>query len=80
MESAAYESYALPLKRALTTGGGKGWRRGYLLRLSCSFPDGSQAHGVGEIASLAGVYSLYSRALLTTCCACLPERIFTAAY
>ena len=55
VKRAAYKPYALPLKSQLTTGRADCARRGFLLQLTCSLPDGSQAHGVGEIAPLAGL-------------------------
>ena len=52
---ASYQSYALPLKRGLTTGSTDRTRPGFLLHLTCSALDGSEARGVGEVAPLAGL-------------------------
>ena len=57
VKRAAYRPYALPLKSQLTTGSTDRARRGFLLHLTCSLPDGSQVFGVGEIAPLAGLPS-----------------------
>jgi len=57
VKRAAYRPYALPLKSQLTTGSTDCARRGFLLQLTCSLPDGSQALGVGEVAPLAGLLS-----------------------
>ena len=54
IDRAAYEPYVLPLSKGLTTGSADSSRRGFLLRISCSLSDGSEAYGVGEIAPLPG--------------------------
>ena len=55
VDRASYQAYALPLKRGLTTGSTASTRPGFLLHLTCSALDGSEARGVGEIAPLAGL-------------------------
>ena len=56
VKRAVYEPYALPLKSLLTTGGTDRLRRGFLLHLTCSLPDGLEACGTGEVAPLAGLF------------------------
>lgn len=58
VQTAAYEPYALPLKSQLTTGATDSFRRGFLLHLTCSLPDGLEARGTGEVAPLAGLLPL----------------------
>ena len=55
VDRASYQAYALPLKRGLTTGSTASTRPGFLLHLTCSALDGSEAQGVGEVAPLAGL-------------------------
>ena len=68
VDRASYQAYALPLKRGLTTGSQDRTRPGFLLHLTCSALDGSEAQGVGEIAPLAG---LQNAAALILCFACV---------
>ena len=55
VDRASYQAYALPLIRGLTTGSTDSTRPGFLLHLTCSTLDGSEARGVGEVAPLAGL-------------------------
>ena len=58
IDRASYQAYSLPLKRGLTTGSTGNTRPGFLLHLSCSALDGSEARGVGEVAPLAGLQAM----------------------
>ena len=55
VDRASYQAYALPLKRGLTTGSTDTTRPGFLLHLTCSALDGSEAQGIGEVAPLSGL-------------------------
>ena len=67
VDRASYQAYALPLKRGLTTGSTDSTRPCFLLHLTCSALDGSEAQGVGEVAPLAGLQTAVAVTLRTAC-------------